>query len=80
MAKKYKIKITPRLKDIIERIWQCEYIPIENEYWEHVERLEKKLARETGIGDIEIFIDDGCIVGIGNVSRTMPLITRDKLE
>ena len=38
--------------------------------------IEKKMAKETGIEDIEFFFCDGDLAGIGNTSRTMKLIHR----
>lgn len=36
--------------------------------------LEDRMAEETGIEDIEFFWADNSICGIGNASRTLPLI------
>jgi len=48
----------------------------EDTFRNQIEQLEKKIAHETGIKDIEFFWSDNEIVGIGNVSRTMELVDR----
>ena len=36
--------------------------------------IEKKMAKETGIEDIEFFFCGGDLAGIGNASRTLKLV------
>jgi len=74
--KKYKIKITPELKQIL-KFWWAIYRLIEDDYWETINETEKKMAKDTGIEDIEFFYTDGECAGIGNTSRTMPLVKLD---
>lgn len=71
--KKHKIKITPKLRKLLldyMRMWKV----VEGEYWEIVMRLQETMARETGIPDIEFIFVDGEFAGVGNASRTMPLV------
>jgi len=51
---------------------------IEDEFWVNIKETEKKMAKDTGIEDIEFFFgdEDGSCKGIGNISRTMPLYHR----
>ena len=51
---------------------------IEDKFHKQINKLEKKMAKETGIEDIEFFRspDGDGICGIGNVSRTLELIHR----
>ena len=74
MKKNYKYKA----KDYRRRL---------NKYWKRLgvaedvfngilAQIEKDMAKETGIKDIEFFRNDDGIVGIGNASRTMELIPR----
>lgn len=62
-------------KDKLKKYWQ-ELTKIESEFSSKVYKLEKKMAEETGIEDIEFFWCDDAVVGIGNTSRTMELIHR----
>lgn len=43
----------------------------------NVMSIEKIMAKETGIEDIEFFMCDNWYCGIGNASRTMKLIHRE---
>jgi len=71
--KRYKIKLTPKLRKKLKS-WLALYSLIEDDFWEQIRETEKKMAKDTGIKDIEFFFGDdpGC-KGIGNASRTMPL-------
>lgn len=78
--KQYKIKVTPSILKKLKYWWKI-YRCIEDEDWASVGEIEKKMAKDTGIEDIEFFIMTGILsVGIGNTNRTMPLIQTDKLE
>ena len=71
---KYKIKATKSLKNKLKK-WFTAYQLIEDDFWEQIKETEKKMAKDTKIKDIEFFFgDDFGLKGIGNVSRTMPLI------
>lgn len=79
--KKYKIKITPELKQKLKWWWNVVYRIIEDDFWEEIQKAEKKMREDTGIEDIEFFFaEEQGAVGIGNSSRTMPLIRREELE
>ena len=71
--KHYTIK--PPSKKILKKYWEMMKVA-ENYFHEEVGKIEDKMAKETGIEDIEFFKspDDGCYCGIGNASRTMKLI------
>lgn len=75
MKKEYKIKKTKKLIKKLQPYWK-ELDEIQNEFFDKVNKLERKMEKETGIEGIEIFYGNGGvdIVGIGNVSRTMELI------
>jgi len=60
--------------------WWAAYRLIEDDYWENIKELEQKMAKDTGVKDIEIFFVEGEAVGIGNGKRTMKLIEGEKLE
>jgi len=54
-----------------------------DEFWSHVQLIEKNMAEDSGIKDMEFIKDEMCggeWVGIGNVSRTMALLQREDLE
>jgi regulator of PEP synthase PpsR (kinase-PPPase family) len=51
-----------------------ELYEITEEFHRKVDALEDRMAQETGIEDIEFFWADNSICGIGNASRTLPLI------
>lgn len=51
-----------------------ELYEITTEFHCKIYALENKMAKETGIKDIEFFWADNAICGIGNASRTLPLI------
>lgn len=76
--KKYKIKITPKLLKKLKKYWN-NYLAVESSYFKIISLIEKNMSEDTGIDDIEIFFSDGGVVGIGNLSRTMPLIQRQNI-
>ena len=53
---------------------------VQNDFDFAIQLLEKNMQRNLKIKDLEFFIVDGEIVGIGNVARTMELIASYKLE
>lgn len=73
--KKYTIIPTKEQKRIILAYW-VKMKEIEDTYYARVNELEKELARETGIKDIEFFFCDNECAGVGNADRTMKLIHR----
>jgi len=77
VIKKKVYTIKPPSKKVLKPFWE-ELEVAENEYYEWVGKIEKKMAEKTGIKDIEFFRspDDGCYCGIGNESRTLKLIDR----
>jgi len=74
-----KIKLTHEQLEKLKFWWKI-FQQAENEYWQRVGDLERKISKHVGIKDIEIFHSDNTAVGIGNYDRTMPLIHREKLE
>ena len=65
-------KVSPKQ---LKRYWGILDV-IESMFHKNVYALEKKMAKETGIKDIEFFRSDDGICGIGSVDRTMKLIHR----
>ena len=72
--KKYKYPAKIWRKKVKKYFKELEII--EDNYFRAEEVLQKKMAKETGIKDIEVFWADNSMVGIGNTSRTMELIHR----
>ena len=72
LKKHYKIKITPQLKKKFKYWWR-EFKIIHDKFYGEIFELEKRMAKDTGIKDIEFFKSDIDWAGIGNVSRTIPL-------
>lgn len=64
-------KLKPYWKDLIE---------LSDEYYEAIDKLEIKMQQEIGIEDLEIFLCEGNLAGIGNYSRTLKLICQSELE
>ena len=80
MEKKYKIK-SPS-KEVLKKYWVA-LKSAEDYFCSKVQGIEEAMAIETGIGDIEFIKDEmlgGEWIGIGNISRTMPLFQREDLE
>lgn len=73
-------QLTPELLIKLKKWWRI-YLLIENDYWEQIKETEKKMAKDTGIKDIEFFHPNSELaVGIGNLERTIPLIHDTELE
>ena len=81
IAKKkiYKTNISPKTLIKLKKWWKL-YLFFEDEFCRQVQKIEEKMAKDTGIEDIEFFRSDDGIVGIGNTSRTIKLIQREELE
>ncbi len=77
--KRYKIKLTLEILKKLKYWWKI-YHCIEDEYWEAIKETEEKMAKDTGIEDIEFFHTEGMACGIGNISRTMKLVQENELE
>jgi len=80
-SKKYKVIPTKEQLDIIKRYWKMFKVE-EDIFWGKIGKLEKGMAKKTGIKDLEFIKDDmfGEWIGIGNVSRTMKLYQERELE
>jgi hypothetical protein len=78
MRKKYKIKVTRKLLKQLKPFWQ-ELQKIRGSYNIKIAELEERMAKKTGIENIEFFFCDNEIVGIGNVERTIRLIRDTEL-
>jgi len=74
-----KIKITKEQLAIIKKYWK-KLKELESQFYMDVGVLETKLAKVSGIKDIEFFACDGAYVGVGNADRTLDLIQQEKLE
>ena len=71
---KYKYKAKDYRKKV-KKYWK--YLEeIEENFYRELSLLENVMRRETKVEDIEFFFGDGGVVGIGNESRTMELISR----
>lgn len=70
--KKYAI-VLPRRK--VNKYFELLDI-IDGIYMDMVDSLEIKMAATTKVPDIEFIWNDGIIIGIGNMERTMKLIHR----
>ena len=79
MAKCYKIKKTSKLIKQLKPFW-AKFEIIEGQFYKNIQALEGYMAKATGIKDIEFFKSDIEWCGIGNVSRTMPLIQQEELR
>jgi len=69
-------------KELIKKLkpyWQ-EAKKIEEEFYSKIGNLEQKMSKDLKIKDLELFMCDGSIVGIGNYDRTMKLIQSSQLE
>ena len=78
MRKKGKIKVTRKLLKQLKPFWQ-ELQKIQGSYNIKIAELEERMAKKTGIENIEFFFCDNEIVGIGNVERTIRLIRDTEL-
>ena len=78
MRKKGKIKVTRKLLKQLKPFWQ-ELQKIQGSYNIKIVELEERMAKKTGIENIEFFFCDNEIVGIGNVERTLRLIRDTEL-
>jgi len=76
MSKKYNLMPTEKQKKIIEKYFK-KFIKIEDVFYKQISEIEKQMSKEAGIEDLELFMSDNEVVGVGNVSRTMELIHRD---
>ena len=76
------MKKKPFTKDQVKKLkryWK-QMRHVQNDFDFAIQLLEKNMQRNLKIKDLEFFIVDGEIVGIGNVARTMELIASYKLE
>jgi len=78
MAKRYKIKKTPKLIKQLKPFW-AKFEILQTQFHNNIFALEGHMAKVTGIKDIEFFHSDTGWCGIGNVSRTMPLVHDQEL-
>ena len=72
-TKRYTVK--PPSRKILKKYWKM-MEEAEDRCLGEIYKIEKLMAEETGVKDIEFFRspDDGCYCGVGNSSRTMKLI------
>lgn len=71
-------KLSKKQIKILKPIWE-DAKKLANRYWDDISALEKQAEVATGV-DIELFHCEGCLVGIGNYSRTIKLIQPEELE
>ncbi len=79
MRKKGEIKVTKKLLKQLKPFWR-KLQKIRDDYNIKAVRLEERMAKKTGIENIEFFSCDNDVVGIGNVERTLRLIQDTELE
>ena len=81
-AKKYKLKPSRGQLKAMRKAWK-DMQDFEGIFYQALGLIENNLAFKTGISDIE-FVKDSMMggewIGIGNISRTMPLYQREQLE
>jgi len=80
--KKYKIKPSRGQLKAMRKAWK-DMQDFEGIFYMAIRLIEDTLAFKTGISDIEFVKDSmfgGEWIGIGNISRTMPLYQREQLE
>ena len=53
---------------------------LQQKFYEELNVLEKKIRKQTGVDDLEIFCAEGIPVGIGDINRKMRLIHDDELR
>jgi hypothetical protein len=75
----FKIQKTKRLVQRLKPYWK-KVEKLQGNYWKDIHALEKQMSKNLKIKDLEIFHCDGEAVGIGNYSRTMPLIHDEELK
>ena len=73
------IKKTKKLINQLKPFWKEMRIK-QSLFYRELFNIEKRMAKETKIKDIDFFSCDGEIVGIGNATRTMKLIHDSELE
>ena len=56
---------TPKQEETIKKLWK-EYRKAEDKYFDAMDKINEKLAKRTGIENLELFMIDGAIVGIGD--------------
>lgn len=76
-----KIKVDKKLSILIRK-YDEKLRKVEDEFWGKVCKLEKEMAKETSIEDIEFFWMDGECVGVGTSAnpKKMKLIHRKYYE
>ena len=79
MRKEREIKVTRKLLKQLKPFWQ-ELKKIQGCYDIGIAKLERRMAKKTGIENIEFFFCHNEVVGIGNVERTMRIIRDAELE
>ena len=72
-------KLTKKQIIVLKQGWK-QFLQDENTFYKLLIATEKWMQKETGIEDLEFFCCDGDFVGIGNVSRTVKLVTKEYLE
>ena len=70
---------TKKQIEIMKKYWKA-LKRANNEFYDDTQKIKKKMAKETGIEDLEFFMSDNEYIGIGNTSRTMSLIQWDVLK
>lgn len=72
-------KVDKKLIEKLKPYWK-DARKIEGEFYSKIGKLERKMSKDLKIKDLELFMLDGNLVGIGNYDRTMKLIHSSQLE
>lgn len=79
MRKRYKTKKTKKLIAQLKPYWKA-YRKLSGEFHRKVYALEKQMSKEMGVKNMQFFMCDNEVVGIGNLNRTMDLVHGRDLE
>jgi hypothetical protein len=74
-----KIKVDKKLLKKLKPYWE-KLVLMQCEFVGRVSELEDEMSREVGIKNLEFFQCDNEFVGIGNVNKTLKLISSYELE
>ena len=75
----YTVIPTKKQVKIMKKHWKA-LQQAKDELHNEIQKIKKRMIKETKIKDIEFFMSDGAYIGIGNTSRTMSLIQWDVLK
>lgn len=74
-----KKKFGAKTRKIMKQYWKAQK-GVTDLYWGMIENIQKDMQKATKIPNIEFFVNDGEIVGIGTADRSMELLWGEVLE